>query len=171
MDKKYVLGGSVFDSQTNKGIKGLRVEVWDKNSNSKTAIASTHTDEKGEFKFTVDDSKPDVYFEVFEDNAKIYSTENKLIRSLNADKMDVKIPIDSSIIIGRKKLLKAEGYVYHVDTNPVSSINVVVSEKNIERKIEIAKGKTDSKGYYEIDFYSNQLKLNPKICTFSGGAR
>ncbi len=86
--KVYKITGKVVSSDTNKGIKGLRVEAWDKDLFINDMVGSAITSEGGVFRIQFDESyfkelfldrRPDLFFKVFKGSKLIKSTEDSIL--------------------------------------------------------------------------------------------
>ncbi len=86
--RTFKISGQVIDSKTETGIKGFRVEVWDKDLILSDFIGDTTTGIDGKFRIQFDESyfnelffdrKPDLFFKVFRGDNLIKSTEESVL--------------------------------------------------------------------------------------------
>jgi hypothetical protein len=87
-ENTFIVSGTVIDLQTRRGVRGLRVEAWDKDEVYSDLVGSAVTDKHGAFQMVFDDSyfqelfqdgQPDLFFKVFRDKALIKSTEDSVL--------------------------------------------------------------------------------------------
>lgn len=81
----YRLAGRVFEQESQQGIPGLLVEVWDNDFFIDDLLSSATTDKTGRFTIEFDPlysqeigfgCGPDIYFKVFEGKKLLTSTED-----------------------------------------------------------------------------------------------
>lgn len=84
----YRIYGKVLSETTQKGVSGLRVEVWDKDPVQDDLLGNDVTDQDGVFSIEFDasyfnelcfDREPDVYFKVIRGKRLLTSTESSVI--------------------------------------------------------------------------------------------
>jgi hypothetical protein len=68
-ENKWNIKGFVVDSQSKKGLSGLHVEAWDKDSSHDDPLVSIPTDDKGFFSLEFDESR---FREHESDKLKVY---------------------------------------------------------------------------------------------------
>jgi len=92
--QKYHTSGTVTDIVTRRGINKLRVEVWDKDKKLEKPLGTGVTDEKGEFRLSLDeallskyppDRLPDVFLKIYRGRTLIKDTENLLSWNAGTD--------------------------------------------------------------------------------------
>ncbi|MDB5148552.1 MAG: hypothetical protein JWQ57_2572 [Mucilaginibacter sp.] len=85
MDNSLNVTGQVLDAQTNTGVAGFNVEVWDQSLRFQSAMAVLTTDQHGRFNVVLDLAKlglqtpPVLVFKVLKDNILYASTDNSVI--------------------------------------------------------------------------------------------
>src|SRR5215510_2477655 len=102
-NKKYYISGTVIDRKTRRGVKGLRVEAWDKDRVYNDLVGSAFTDEQGVFQIEFDESyfrelfqdrQPDLFFRVFREGALIRSTEDSVLWNVRAGETKITLDVD-----------------------------------------------------------------------------
>jgi len=100
--KIFKISGCVVSSKTKRGIKGLRVEAWDKDLIVSDLVGWAITAEDGGFRMQFDESyfkelfldrQPDLFFKVFKGEKLIKSTEDSV--AWNVDREDVQVTIET----------------------------------------------------------------------------
>jgi len=100
--KVYKITGKVIRSDTREGIKGLRVEAWDKDLLVNDLIGSAITGERGVFRIQFDDSyfkeifldrRPDLFFKVFKGSKLIKSTEDSVLWNMKREDIEQTIEV------------------------------------------------------------------------------
>lgn len=104
-DKLFTIIGRVIDKQTQRGVRALRVEAWDKDLLVNDMVGSTFTDAWGRFRMIFDSSAfrefffdqiPDVFFKVYRRNELILETQNTLLwhpqETLKQVQLEVEMP-------------------------------------------------------------------------------
>lgn len=103
VQREYILRGSVVDRGTKRGVQGLRVEAWDRDTRYHDMLGQVITDLNGEFTVAFDgvyfgdfapDRAPDVFFRVFLDDAEILSTFEQAQYNLQKGSTQVRLEID-----------------------------------------------------------------------------
>jgi len=101
--KIFRILGCVVDRTTKHGIKGLRVEAWDKDFFVSDLVGSTTTSEDGTFQIQFDESyfkelfldrRPDLFFKVYKKDELLKSTEDSVLWNVAAGETQVTIEID-----------------------------------------------------------------------------
>jgi hypothetical protein len=100
---KFRIVGRVVDRRTKEGVRGVRVEAWDKDIKYNDLLGSTSTNDRGYFVINFDttyfremypEKAPDVFFRVFRGNRVIKSTEDTPLKDMN-NNAEVTIEIES----------------------------------------------------------------------------
>jgi hypothetical protein len=85
MNNSLNITGQVVDAQTNTGVTGFNVEVWDKSLRFQSAMAVLTTDEHGRFNVLLDlrqfgfETPPTLIFKVLKDGVLFTSTDNAVV--------------------------------------------------------------------------------------------
>ena len=112
--------GRVVDPVTQRGQKGLRVEVWDKDFIVSDLVGGATTSEDGNFRIQLDepyvkelfiDRVPNLYFKVYLRGKLIKSTENSVLWNVETGDTEITIEIPS---------LSEKGSVLLIDENDAS---------------------------------------------------
>ena len=99
----FKVTGKVISSETKNGIKGLRVEAWDKDLLVNDLVGSAITGEGGVFRMQFDEScfkeiffdrKPDLFFKVFKGDQLIKSTEDSILWNVEREDIDQIIEVE-----------------------------------------------------------------------------
>ncbi len=102
MSDKCKVGGKVINSLTGQGLKGLRVEAWDKDIHFDDALGHALTDKEGNFDINYSASafsdrysekNPDLYFKIFLAEKLLETTEDALMQNASTYEKQVVIPI------------------------------------------------------------------------------
>lgn len=99
----FEIVGTVVQRGTRKGVQGIRVEAWDRDTRFHDMLGSTVTDGAGRFRirFTDDyfgdyagDRLPDVFYRVFRDETLILSTQDHPSENEPGPRITVTLEID-----------------------------------------------------------------------------
>jgi len=97
----YKITGKIVNSDSKEGIKGLRVEAWDKDLLMNDMVGSAITGDGGVFRIQFDESyfkelfldrNPDLFFKVYKGTKLIKSTEDSVL--WNVDREDIEMTIE-----------------------------------------------------------------------------
>ncbi|MCW7077309.1 MAG: hypothetical protein OCU18_08550, partial [Candidatus Syntrophoarchaeum sp.] len=97
----FKITGKVISSESREGIKGLRVEAWDKDLLVNDMVGSAITGEGGAFRIQFDESyfkeffldrMPDLFFKIFIKNTLIKNTKDSVL--WNVDREDIEVTIE-----------------------------------------------------------------------------
>lgn len=101
--KVFKITGKVVSSDTKEGIKGFRVEAWDKDLLVNDMVGSAITGEGGVFRIQFDDSyfkelfldhRPDLFFKVFKGSKLIKSTEDSVLWNVEREDIEQTIEVE-----------------------------------------------------------------------------
>jgi hypothetical protein len=101
--KVFKIVGKVVNSDTKEGIKGLRVEAWDKDLLVNDMVGSAITGEGGVFRVQFDESyfkelfidcRPDLFFKVFKGTRLIKSTEDSVLWNVEREDIEQTIEVE-----------------------------------------------------------------------------
>lgn len=102
-EPEYAIRGVVVDRATQRGVRGARVEAWDRDIRFHDLLGQVVTDEDGRFTIGYDsvffgdhgpDRSPDVYFKVFLDAREVLSTFDQPRTNAARGTMDVRLELD-----------------------------------------------------------------------------
>jgi len=100
---QYVIRGVVVDRATQRGVRGVKVEAWDRDTRYHDLLGQVVTDEDGRFTIGYDsvffgdfapDRSPDLYFKVYLDAQLVLDTFDKPRMNAPAGAMDVRLELD-----------------------------------------------------------------------------
>jgi hypothetical protein len=169
MKKVFKINGLVVDSESRRGVEGLRVEAWDKDRIVDDMVGSAVTDVDGRFQieFTRSyfgelffDREPDLYFKVFAGGELISSTEDSVLWNVSAGdvpvEIAVKVPVDVTPAGGGGGAgvggddYTLSGTVASPERGGVGGLRVRVLDKNVGRDVLLAETQTDARGAYGV---------------------
>ncbi len=100
----YVVSGKVVNSATGEGLEGFRVEAWDKDLIGKDdRLGEALTQVGGEFSVTFNakafrefifDKKPDLYFNIYDEEEKIFDTKKSPLKNADENTPEISISVD-----------------------------------------------------------------------------
>jgi hypothetical protein len=160
-NKKFQIIGRVIDSNTGKGIPGLRVEAWDKDLIFDDFIGKTITDKQGKFviEFTEShfkdiflDRRPDLFFKIYENKKLIKSTEDSILWNVSSKVKnigDIKVksqsPAKIDLTIMKPTILKLSVLdILKKGGEEEEKLNIKLNEILKKRLLAPLKGKPDS---------------------------
>ena len=101
----FKIFGHVIDSKTKRGIKGLRVEVWDKDLFVSDLVGGTTTGDGGIFRIQFDESyfkelfldrRPDLFFKIFRGDKLIKDTKDSVLWNVDREDIEMTIEVEDS---------------------------------------------------------------------------
>ncbi|GAB3764912.1 hypothetical protein GCM10028796_20990 [Ramlibacter monticola] len=100
---EYVIRGRVIDRATKAGVRGVRVDAWDRDTRYHDLLGQATTDDEGRFTIGYDsvyfgdfapDRSPDVYFRLYLDGTEVLSTFDKPRKNTARGATDVVLELD-----------------------------------------------------------------------------
>jgi hypothetical protein len=100
---EYVIRGRVIDRATKAGVRGVRVDAWDRDTRYHDLLGQATTDDEGRFTIGYDsvyfgdfapDRSPDVYFRLYLDGTEVLSTFDKPRKNIARGAMDAVLELD-----------------------------------------------------------------------------
>ncbi len=176
MSEKFVVGGKVINFQTGQGLKGLRVEAWDKDIHFDDALGHALTDAEGKFDIFYSQSafsdrssekNPDIFFKIFLAERLLETTENALIQNASLTERQVEIPIRFHEKQEELKKFKLSGKLNSKEAVDFKKMELKV-QAFVEGK-EIASADVNDKGEYSLAFANKEfvksvdLRVVPKL--------
>jgi type II secretory pathway pseudopilin PulG len=101
----FKISGHVIDSKTKRGIKGLRVEAWDKDIFVSDLVGGTTTGDGGIFRIQFDESyfkdlfldrRPDLFFKIFRGDKLIKDTKDSVLWNVDREDIEMTIEVEDS---------------------------------------------------------------------------
>jgi hypothetical protein len=159
--KTFSINGHVVNTQTKKGISGLRVEAWDKDLAIDDLLGTAKTDKNGRFTLSFNetyyqeicfDRKPDVYFKVFHKGKLIKSTEDSVLWNVKAGETTINITV--SIELPQVQYI-VKGTVTDKANNPLPDLQVKAIQRYLRQETLLGSGQTNAQGVYNISFFAS----------------
>ncbi|HEY0502510.1 MAG TPA: hypothetical protein VGD42_03355 [Lysobacter sp.] len=100
---EYTIHGRVVDRVSQSGVRGVRVEAWDRDTRYHDLLGQAVTNESGHFVIGFDsvyfgdyapDRSPDLYFKVFLDAREVLSTFDRPLKNAARGGTEVKLELD-----------------------------------------------------------------------------
>ena len=138
--RHFEIRGTVIDDTTGRGAAGLTVEAWDKDFLHDDLVGKELTAEHGEFKIKFEesyfqelfgDSRPDLYFAVFQGDSLLLSTEDSVVWNVNTGTTNVELHLilPPALKNERDIYLKIEPINDYNPVNPVDHVPAGVKYK------------------------------------------
>ena len=102
-ERDYTVQGVVVDRATQRGVRGLLVEAWDRDTKYNDMLGQVITDDDGAFTVRFDsdyfgnakpDNGADVFFKVFMDDREVLSTFDRPLHNMQPGSAQVRLEID-----------------------------------------------------------------------------
>ena len=100
---EYAIRGVVVERASQRGVRGARVEAWDRDTRYHDLLGQVVTDEEGRFTIGFDavffgdyapDRSPDVFFKVFLDGREVLSTFDQPAMNIERGTREVRLELD-----------------------------------------------------------------------------
>jgi receptor-binding and translocation channel-forming TcA subunit of Tc toxin/ABC toxin-like protein/neuraminidase-like protein/putative peptidoglycan binding protein/virulence plasmid A protein len=173
--KRFSIIGRVVNRNLRGGIKGLRVEAWDKDLVAHDLVGGAVTDEEGAFRIKFDrsyfgelffDRRPDLFFRVFRGEELIASTEDAVLRNVEPGETTVVIKVDTRVGAdaggdGQRSFV-VKGWVRRADGSVLPGVVVRAFDKDLRSEQLLQEVRTDDEGRYEIRYSAGQFSRAEK---------
>lgn len=177
MNDKGLVGGKVINAQTGMGLKGLRVEAWDRDIHFDDALGHALTNDKGEFKINYSmsafsdrysEKNPDLFFKIFMADKLLETTDNALIQNASTYEREVVIPLK----LYEKQTERSYSFELKgklISKEKVDYKNAAVTVQALVQGKEIASSDVNEKGEYSLSFAQKEfvqsvdLRVVPKV--------
>ncbi len=179
-ENRYQINGRVIDVKSRRGLKGLRVEAWDKDQIFDDLVGSTETDADGRFHIGFDrsyfselffDREPDLFFKVFSGGELIKSTQDSVLWNVKAGATSVEIAVpwagvrpedgNGQPVSGGDDYV-VTGTVASPDSASVGGLHVQLVDRNVGQDVILAETLTDERGRYRASFIPTSLRQRGK---------
>ncbi|HEY0377591.1 MAG TPA: neuraminidase-like domain-containing protein [Pyrinomonadaceae bacterium] len=178
-ENRYQINGRVIDVKARRGLRGLRVEAWDKDQIFDDLVGSAETDADGRFRINFDrsyfselffDREPDLFFKVFSDGELIKSTQDSVLWNVKAGATSVEIAVPWAGVRpedGNGQPVSGGDYVVtgtvtSPDSAGVGGLHVQLIDRNVGQDIVLAETLTDERGHYRAGFVPTSLRQRGK---------
>lgn len=102
-ETRFRVTGSVINAETTQGIRGLRVEAWDRDLVRDESLGTAITDPDGRFQFVFDrerlrelfDGVPDLLLRVYDGETLVVTADDDVLRELDGDVDGIEIEIEA----------------------------------------------------------------------------
>ena len=170
----FTITGHIIDSQTDRGISGLRIETWDKDLFFDDLVGSAETDAEGFFEIRFNEEhfkeliarRPDLYFRLFIADEAISGEAFELTvtpphsepltgrgdsvfwkLAPGETKVSIRLPMPAA-----SQIFKVKGTILQPDGTPVAGATVKAFDKNIRTETLLGEATTNKAGRYEIAY-------------------
>ncbi|HEY9602238.1 MAG TPA: hypothetical protein V6C85_11545 [Allocoleopsis sp.] len=155
IQQAYRIVGRIIDRKTHRGLPGLRVEAWDKDSIYDDLVGSAVTDAQGAFQMVFDrsyfqecflDRQPDLFFRIFDGKELIKSTEDSVLWNIPMGETIVEIEVNVRV----KNKCAIEGQLK--SSEPINFSEIKLAVHAFIEGVEVARTEVDERGYYKLMF-------------------
>src|ERR1044072_4950186 len=175
-EKMFRISGRVLNRNTGQGIAGLRIEAWDKDLIFNDLVGSSTTDAQGAFQIEFGrsyfkelflDRHPDLFFKVFQGDALVTSTEDRILWNTEVGNAEIVIEVDMLPDAGANddseqtpqavRPFVVRGQVRHSEGSILAAKIVRAYDCDLRAEELLGERKTDPHGRYEIQYSPNQF--------------
>jgi len=172
----FRITGRTIDSNTNQGIAGIRIEVWDKDLFFDDFVGSALSDSQGRLRVTFDEQhfmelierRPDIYFKVFQNDQLIPAAQIEIAVTLpdgrrlsgRGDQVYWQLA-PGETLVGVKLVLPAGETIYSVrgrvtepDGSPIAGVAVRVFDISLQDETLLGEVTTGEDGAYLFTYQS-----------------
>lgn len=162
--------GFVVDIKTRLGVRGLRVEAWDKDLVFNDLVGSAATDERGFFQIEIDqssfrelftDRKPDLFFKLFRGDEPVLSTEDSTLWNLEREHTQIVIEVNIASL-NQPARFAVKGQIRRPDRRPLAQAVVRAFDRDLRSEQLLGEAIADESGNYEILYTAARFRRAEK---------
>lgn len=163
----FRIHGKVIDRTTRKGLPGLRVAAWDRDLVEDDSLGEALTDARGRFRISFDhdrfsewglDTRPDLYFKVFDGESLLYSSGEQPVRDWQPGRGPLVIEVDAPPTPAVDNRFVVEGEVVEPDGTPLPNYPVRAFDRALCNWRLLGEARTDDRGRYRIAYDPARLE-------------
>ncbi|MDR2737189.1 MAG: hypothetical protein LBB49_06445, partial [Gracilibacteraceae bacterium] len=172
MARIITVHGRVIGLNSGKGLGNLKVEVWDKDFNSKHFVERTITAKDGSFFLEFDqeyftkiyrDIDPDLYFLVYEGDKLVKTTEKDVIWNIKTNDVEIDLEVEEDKLTAAETSYTFAGTVQHTNGSPLAGLTVALYEVYAGGRELLETTETGREGFYSLSVIG--VKLRPEQMT------
>ena len=164
-EQTYQILGQVIDTATRKGLRDLRVEAWDLDTNNHDPLGQSLTDAEGHFIITFDDTTfsdngvdalPDMFLKIFAGKREIYNSQTRPVKDWTPGPALLVIEVNPQSPSAEAEPY-VEGEVVQPDGRPLPGFPVRAFDRAICNWRPLGQARTNELGRYRITYDSARL--------------
>jgi hypothetical protein len=137
LDREYIVTGVVVDRMTQRGVAGVIVEAWDRDTKYHDMLGQAATNADGAFVIAFDsdyfgnaapDRGADIFFRAYLDDREVLTTFERPLRNVRPGRHDMRLEIDLPQVQTGRDRISAEQAIKAVDWWRASDFRGVVTQ-------------------------------------------